>query len=299
MQAHHISVCICTFKRPDLLRELLAALSDQKTDNLFTYSVVVADNDPLRSAESVVTGFTATTRLTVKYCVQPLQNIALTRNTALQHADEGDLIAFIDDDELPTGDWLYQLLKRHLACEVAGVLGPVKPRFEFEPPKWVKRGRFFDRPTHATGYRLSWTEARTGNVLFAKAILDGAGAPFNSEFDAAGEDMDFFRRMMEKGHVFVWCDEAPVYEVVPPSRCTRTYLFRRALLRGSNFSKHPADRVKNVAKSIIAVPCYTALLPIFLVLGQHLFIRYFVKLLDHGSRILAFLGLRLVTERTT
>ena len=38
----------------------------------------------------------------VKYCVEPRQNIALARNKALQNA-EGDLIAFIDDDEFPDG----------------------------------------------------------------------------------------------------------------------------------------------------------------------------------------------------
>ena len=52
----HITVCICTFERPTLLSRLLAALDRQKTDGLFTYSVVVADNDVNQSAEPVVAG---------------------------------------------------------------------------------------------------------------------------------------------------------------------------------------------------------------------------------------------------
>jgi succinoglycan biosynthesis protein ExoM len=298
MKTPHITVCICTFRRAELLGELLAGVANQKTEGRFTYSVVVADNDPARSAEDVVTGFAAGAGFPVKYCVQPKQNIALTRNTALQHA-EGDLIAFVDDDELPTGDWLFQLLQAQQSYRVAGVLGPVKPRFPFDPPEWVEKGRFFDRPSYRTGYNLTWTESRTGNVLFSRSILDGLAAPFNCEFSTAGEDMDFFRRMIERGCVFIWCDEAPVYELVPASRCRRSYLFRRALLRGSNFSKHPADRVKNLVKSVLALPCYTVVLPILLIVGQHLFIRYMIKVLDHGSRILAFLGCHLVTERPT
>ena len=52
----HISVCICTFKRPDRIGPLLAKLDRQLTDGLFTYSIVVSDNDAGRSAEGAVCG---------------------------------------------------------------------------------------------------------------------------------------------------------------------------------------------------------------------------------------------------
>lgn len=298
VQGHHISVCVCTFKRAELLKRLLDRLDNQQTEGLFAYSVVVADNDSARSAEQVVAGFSATSHLPVMYCFEPQQNIALARNKALQYA-HGDLIAFIDDDEFPANDWLCNLFK---ACEsygVAGVLGPVKPHFDVEPPRWVKDGKFFERPTHPTGYKLNWTESRTGNVIFRREILKNLNTPFRSEFDTAGEDMDFFRRMMDEGHQFVWCNEAVAYEVVPASRCTRSYLLKRALLRGSNFPKHSADQFKNAARSLVAVPCYTVALPILAFFGQHIFLKYLIKLLDHSSRLLAYLGLRLVTQRET
>jgi succinoglycan biosynthesis protein ExoM len=111
--------------------------------------------------------------------------------------------------------------------------------------------------------------------------------------------MDFFRRAIEKGFTFVWCDEAEVFEFVPASRCTRRYLLRRAILRGSNFPKHPTDRMKNALKSLVALPCYTVALPVLAIVGHHVFITYLIKVLDHGSRLLAFAGLPLVTERET
>jgi hypothetical protein len=39
----HISICICTFKRPKLLYKLLDLLPRQIIENSFTYSVVVVD----------------------------------------------------------------------------------------------------------------------------------------------------------------------------------------------------------------------------------------------------------------
>ncbi len=300
VEAHavHITVCICTFKRPHLLKHLLEKLNNQQTEMLFTYSVVVADNDSARSAEKVVTAFSSTTTLPVIYCLEPKQNIAMARNKALQHA-QGDLIAFIDDDEFPAKDWLCSLFKACFEHGADGVLGPVKPHFEHDPPRWLTKGRFFDRPTYATGRNLTWYEARSGNVLLRRSILTGVDTPFRTTFDTAGEDIDFFRRMMEKGCSFVWCNEAVVHEVVPPSRCTRKYLLKRAVLRGSNFPKHPRHRLRNLIKSLLAVPSYTLALPILAMFGQHLFLKYLIRLLDHSSRLFAFLGLNLIRQRDT
>jgi succinoglycan biosynthesis protein ExoM len=295
---HHISVCICTFKRPDLLTQLLERLKNQRTDGLFTYSVVVADNDAARSAENAVAHCVADGKLQVTYCVEPHQNIALARNRALAHT-EGDFAAFIDDDEFPIDEWLFNLFKTCQESGADGVLGPVKPYFESDPPRWVKDGEFFERPTYQTGHKVDWGQSRTGNVLFRKNILIQGEPPFRAHFDTAGEDVDFFRRMMDKGCSFIWCNEAVAYEFVPASRCTRRYLLRRALLRGSNFSKHPTRRLKNAATSLIAVPCYTVALPVLALFGQHLALKYLIKLCDHSSRLLAFLGWPLVSHRQT
>lgn len=276
----------------------MTKLDGQQTEGLFTYSVVVADNHSARSAEPVVAEFSRTSSIRVTYCIEPQQNIALVRNKALQNA-EGDLIAFIDDDEFPGKRWLYELLHAWEGYGVDGVLGPVKPYFESDPPEWIKKGKFFDRLDHPTGYRLTWPEARTGNVLFKRAILDGVEAPFKSEFDTAGEDVDFFRRMMGKGCSFVWCSEAAVHEVVPASRCTSRYMLRRALLRGSNFPKHGGHRIRNAVKSLLAVPSYIVALPVLAMFGKHVFVKYLIKLCDHGARLFAHIGLHLVTQRET
>src|SRR6185503_7670952 len=66
----HISVCICTYRRPALLARLLEALEGQDTGGAFTYSIVVCDNDAARSSEPVVSAFSRSSRLEVQYCVE-------------------------------------------------------------------------------------------------------------------------------------------------------------------------------------------------------------------------------------
>src|SRR5262245_27999164 len=53
----HISVCVCTFKRPALVADLLRALLRQATEAKFTYSIVVVDNDFQGSARETVGRF--------------------------------------------------------------------------------------------------------------------------------------------------------------------------------------------------------------------------------------------------
>ena len=290
----HVCVCICTYRRPVLLARLLEALAGQETDGAFTYSIVVADNDAARSSEPTVRAFAASTALSVRYSVEPRQNIALARNKAIESA-EGDFVAFIDDDECPPPRWLLTLFTACREYGVAGVLGPVRPHFEDAPPRWVVAGKFYERPTYPTGFVIGWRQGRTGNVLLKREIFDGERAPFRPEF-LTGEDQDFFRRMIERGHRFVWCEAASVHEVVPPVRWRRTFMMRRALLRGAISLFHPTFGPRDVVKSLVAVPAYAALLPLALLFGQAPFMTYVVKLCDHVGRLLALVRIKPIKE---
>jgi succinoglycan biosynthesis protein ExoM len=291
----HISVCVCTYKRPELLRRLLRELVAQDTAGAFTYSIVVADNDQLESAKGVVEEMSATSAIPFKYCVEPRQNIALTRNKAVEQS-EGDYIAFFDDDQFPTRRWLLTLLEACQRYRADGVLGPVKPHFDEEPPRWIIKGKFYERATYPTGFVIDGEKGRTGNVLLRRGIFAVGESWFRSEF-RTGEDQDFFTRMIEKGYVFVWCEEAVGYEVVPPIRWKRKFMLRRALLRGASSSLHAKSDALDLAKSVLAVPVYTAALPFALLLGQHRFMTVLIKLFDHLAKLLASVGINPIKEQ--
>jgi succinoglycan biosynthesis protein ExoM len=294
-QSSHISVCVCTYKRPIFLQRLLSELVKQNTGDSFTYSIVIADNDELRSAEPLVSEFAANSNIAVKYCVEPRQGIALARNKAVQNTT-GDFVAFIDDDEVPMRDWLQLLFAACQKYGVDGVLGPVKPSFGDGVPRWIVRGRFFDRPSYETGHVLVPKQTRTGNVLLKGDTLRGTDLPFRPEF-RSGEDVDFFRRAIEDGRVFIWCNEAEVYEAVPPTRWKRMYLLRRALLRGASAALRPSVGVRDVVKSVLAVSIYAVALPFAALLGQHRFMSLMVRLCDHLGKLLALVGMNPISEQ--
>src|SRR5579883_137369 len=289
-----ITVCICTYKRTRLLAALLKALDDQITESLFALDVVVVDNDREASAATVTEQFAASSRLTVIYRVEPKQGIALARNLAVANAT-GDFVAFIDDDEFPPPQWLATLFKTCVTRSVDGVLGPVQPHIEAGTPQWVIKGNFYNRPTYPTGLVIDWRKGRTGNVLFKRHVFARSSVPFRAEF-RAGEDQDFFRRAIESGFVFIWCNEAVVCESVPPVRWKRRVMLRRALLRGAMARLQPSCGFFSIAKSLFAVVVYTIELPFALVFGQHRFMRLLVRLCDHLGKILAVAGITVIQE---
>jgi succinoglycan biosynthesis protein ExoM len=290
----HITVCVCTYRRPEMLRSLLDDLRLQETGGAFTLSIVVVDNDKERSAEAVVSAIAAMQTVSIEYCLQSEQNIALARNTAIEHTT-GDFVAFIDDDETPVPRWLLTLFEACNKYNSHGALGPVHPRYEEAPPTWVVEGKFYDRATYPTGMVIDWRKGRTGNVLLKKEIFAGESCPFRPEF-RTGEDQDFFRRMIEKGYVFIWCDEAVAHEVVPALRWNRAFLLKRALLRGHTSLAHPTFGSRDIMTSVVAVPTYALVLPFALVLGQGKFMSVLVKLCDHLGRLLGVVGINPIKE---
>jgi len=225
--------------------------------------------------------------------VEPEQSIALARNRAVENA-RGDFIAFIDDDEFPCKDWLLNLYKAYSMYNADGILGPVLPHYEIDPPAWIIKGRFHERPSHKTGTVLPWTLTRTGNVLVRRELFDGKENIFRAEFGSGGEDRDFFRRKIDQGCTFLWCAEAPVFETVPPERYSRSFMLRRALLRG----KTPYNQsALPLLKSGLAIPTYTILLPFLLFTRHHIFMKYLVSYADHIGRILSLFRLNLIKEK--
>jgi glycosyltransferase involved in cell wall biosynthesis len=275
---------------------LLVALLEQRTENRFTFSIVIADNDDAHSARPMAEEFASKPGLEVIYCSEIERNIAKVRNKALENS-RGDFVAFIDDDEFPVKEWLGNLLETCEKHQAAGVLGPVRPHFEEPPPEWIVRGGFCERPEYPTGKIINWNEARTGNVLLRRSIFQSDSLPFDPKFYNGGEDVDFFLRKTRQGHVFRWCNEAPAYETVPANRLKRSYMLRRAFLRGKNGLKLPKGRLRSLVKSFIAVPIYTLALPPMLLMGQHWFMKYCIKLCDHLGKLLAFARINPVSER--
>lgn len=289
-QKPHIDVCLCTYKRPNLLKELLPKLLSLETSKLFTYSIIIVDNDCAQSARRVVEPFQETAKIKITYAMEPEANIAKARNKALELAT-GDLIAFIDDDEQPGEDWLLRLYRQMQIHSADVIMGPVWPVYRSKPPVWVEKGKFFLRSFPPSGFLKRWQDGRTGNLMIKRSILVEQKLSFNPEFGQGGEDQDFTRQLMEKGCKIYWYNGVSLQEIIEPERWKITAMFKKALIRGKMSTHYPVSRLHLFFKSVTALFSYSLALPFLLVLGYDVFAQYLIKIGDHAGRLLELLKL--------
>src|SRR5271169_1441847 len=95
-----VAICIGTFERQELLRQLLSGISQLTFHKARTpdIEIIVVDNDPLQSAREVCAA--ASVPWPIKYVTEAKRGITYVRNRALAEAGSVDFIAFIDDDEV-------------------------------------------------------------------------------------------------------------------------------------------------------------------------------------------------------
>lgn len=229
-----ISVCVCTYKRPIGLGELLRALSAQKGLE-YPMEIIVVDNDATGSAREVVNQFRNHMRAPpVHYFVEPQQNIALARNRSVSEA-RGRWLAFIDDDEFPEPDWLKEMVATLLRYKADGVFGLVIPVLPNNSPPWIARGRFFEKRGGRTGEAVS--AGRTSNALIRASALKRRKQPFDPRRGlTGGEDYHLFSNMLAEGSCFVWCDQAIVRERVSSSRINLRWLLLRKFRGGQGYA---------------------------------------------------------------
>jgi succinoglycan biosynthesis protein ExoM len=232
-RAVRVGICIPTFKRPRLLRQLLEGLREltfRKTPAP-EITVVVVDNDVERSAEDTCRSIRLPGQ--TLYAVESCRGIAQARNRAIREAGDVDFVAFIDDDEIPAPDWLDELLTAQAAFAADVVCGLVVPQFAAGVPDWVKTGGFFDRPIPAAGQTPE--TCRTGNVLIHRNVFARLGA-FDEQFAlTGGEDTEFFLRVRSAGFAIASSDAAIVHEVVPAARASLSSMLRRAYQSGNSW----------------------------------------------------------------
>jgi succinoglycan biosynthesis protein ExoM len=294
----HVTVGICSYKRPSMLKRLLTELGNQQTQEGFSFSAVVVDNDSGGSARVPVEEAAPRLPFPIRYVPEAEKNISLARNKALESA-QGEFLAFIDDDEFPDGRWLWELVETAGRHSADAVLGPVLPYCPAPPPRWIVRSRVLERTSFETGTRMTDPKfTRTGNALIRLEAIRRLRLSFDPQYGiTGGEDVDLFGKMIAGGGRIVWCNEAVVYEEVPAERYSRAYHLRRALLRGSVASRRHKATPLAGAKSSVAILAYGLLIPVLFIFPVRHYMRFLVKSMDHLGKLLGYLKIFPVKER--
>jgi succinoglycan biosynthesis protein ExoM len=281
-----------------MLERSLDGLLALENRSAFTMEIVITDNDGALSARDVVRRYQAAGACPVIYDGEPEQSIALARNRTVRNAT-GNLIATMDDDEVPAKDWLFRMFTFLKETGVDGVLGPVLPRFPPGAPAWLGKSGLCERPRHASGTAVGLGDLRTGNALFERRVFEPGGVWFDPARGQGGEDGEFLTRQIKGGRKFLWCNEAVVYETVSPDRWPAGYYLKRYFTIGAMAGEYHrlARHVKTVPASALSLMGSAAAAPFAFLLGKHVGMKVWTKWHYHAGYLLAFFKMASVPRR--
>jgi succinoglycan biosynthesis protein ExoM len=229
-----IDICVCTFRRASLEATLMS-LGNQIPPPEATLRIIVADNDEVPSARSLVERVSQTLPLSVIYVHAPSRNISIARNACLDTA-EGDWVAFIDDDEIAPPDWLRSLASKLDTGHHDAVFGPAMAKYPEGTPEWIRRADYHSNIPEARNGSVQ--TGHTCNAMIRRAAPSFAGQRFLLEKGrTGGEDTEFFFRAWRAGADMAIAETAHVYEPVEPGRLTFSWVAKRKLRSGITYGR--------------------------------------------------------------
>ena len=242
------TVVISTYNGATRVGAVLECLRDQvNTDNI-RWEIVVVDNNSTDSTESVVREYQAgwSGNSSLRYEFEPQQGAGFARHCGAKVAN-GPLIGYLDDDNLPNKDWIYEACKFAQQHPQVGAFGSrVYGKFSVQPPDNFNRIAPFlaltDRGCDAIPYKpeSKILPPGAGLVVRRQAWLDNVPdkRTLTEKFGEreAGEDIEVVLRIQNAGWEVWYNPRMQLHHDIPPHRLTKDYLVR--LFRGIGLSRY-------------------------------------------------------------
>lgn len=231
-----LSLVIATYNRAEQLMVTLASVAGQSLEPEM-WECVVVDNNSTDDTRQRVEAFVADNpELNIRYVFEPEQGLSAARNAGIA-ASQGDIIAFIDDDERVVADFIgayVELFAEHREAMAAG--GKIVAEYSTGRPRWMSR--FTEQPIanpmdFGSEVRL-FPRGKIpggGNMAFRREALERVGI-FDTSLGRTGrrliggEESDLFERMAAVGIRPYYVPRAVMYHIIPCEKLARDYFTR-------------------------------------------------------------------------
>lgn len=223
---HKVTINICTFKRPKMLKACLDSLIYQEIPPEWLIEILIVDNDVDESAKMLALSYQQQTKIPISYFCESQKGIPFARNRCCNESlsrDAGWLL-FIDDDETADAYWLMSYYEATKKYQADVFTGPVNYVHHKTKPLWFPKQ---EKPFKDGQIR---TRAATNNVLVSKKVFESEG--YGLRFDtnmafSGGSDTEIFMRLIFLGGKILFVTKATVSEVVLENRGNIKWLIKR------------------------------------------------------------------------
>ena len=239
-----LSLVIATYNRAEQLMITLASVAVQsKTPS--AWECIVVDNNSSDNTKAEIEKFIAQhPTLNLRYLFESNQGLSYARNAGIAAA-EGDIIAFIDDDERIVPDFIgayINLFDNHPRAMAAG--GKIIAEYPTGRPRWMSHytERPIANPMDFGDYIRTFPKGRIpggGNMAMRREVFDRIGG-FNTALGRTGkrliggEESDLFERIAKAGMECYYTPRAVMYHIIPAEKLTDSYFERLCYNTGAS-----------------------------------------------------------------
>ena len=236
---YNIAICIPTYKRPPMLKQLVKSIDKSNFDKslISNVNIIIVDNDIDKTAEQTVIELKKEFHdfIKIEYHNYPIKGLSYVRNELLKKSLAlcSDLIVFIDDDEYASAEWLNKLIEALIANNGDMAMGPVISVFDSNVSKYISY--WFERPVFKSNTKIQYVA--TNNLIIKADSLLKNDVWFDNRFNYTGsEDSYFGIQMIKKGASIYWAANAIVYETIPEKRANIKWLIKRVYRGASTYA---------------------------------------------------------------
>ena len=240
-----LSITVCTYNRVKFLKNCLKSILDQTKGSPIIEINIIDNNSSDKTFDYIHEMQKKFTE--INYFVEKKQGISHARNLSFKVC-KGNFLAFVDDDAIINENWLKSLLgelKNQNEDIIYG--GPIFPKFESEPKKWIDKDYFIRKFKKNNGFlgKIKSKEGFSGGNMCISKNLFLRSDSFNTEIGMTGgnmglgEEPDFFYKLVKKNK------EVKLYNISEMSithyeaeyKLKREYLKERIILNANQFTQ--------------------------------------------------------------
>ena len=239
-----LDLLVATFRRPELLADLLRSLFAARRPPGMDVRVIVVNNDG-QSALSSLDPLIASAPAPVQLLHEPRRGKSLALNHGMR-ASDADYIGLVDDDERVAEAW-FEVAHRTLASgRLDFIGGPMLPIWPSSPPAWIPQsyravlGIVDNGPTRAA-YSSEFPGMLVGgNAIVRRSLLESLGGfspelgPQEAHRLMSCEDEDLYGRLLAAGAQGEYVPELVVYHHVHADRLRPSYYRRWCFWNGAS-----------------------------------------------------------------
>jgi len=246
----YISVIICTFNRSNRLEMLFDAIRRQQNHSTFHTEFIFIDNNSTDDTRTKIESFKESTSFSVSYLIEKKRGSSAARNKGILKSS-GSVVAFLDDDCLPSPQWLANIAEYFSNEDIDVAGGKVLLNNPLDLPLSIRTS---DEETRLENIEQLFGTIPGCNMVFRRHVLEKIGV-FDEDLGAglplAAEDVDLIYRALRNGYHLRYTPKFCVFHDHGRRTLNDARLLDRSYLRGRGgmYAKYSIAKDWQIARS--------------------------------------------------